>query len=67
MSTPADRQRTYRQRQRAGKTVLPIIIDLAEVEYMLERGHLLPAGYEHSRDAVTIAIEQQLRILCRLP
>jgi hypothetical protein len=46
--------------------VFTLILDTTEVEAMLERGRLLRIGHEHSRDELVLALEAQIRILCRL-
>lgn len=59
-STPAERQRARRRRQRHGQMVLHIVVDAVDVaEAMIALKHLHPAN-EDDRAALEAAIERFL-------
>ncbi len=41
-STAANRQKRYRERQRASVAIVPIPVDVAMVEQLIANGHLSP-------------------------
>jgi hypothetical protein len=56
----SDKQRRYRERIRAGKTMVLVEIDEVDLVFKLQQANLLPAGVEN-REAISAAIEKLLR------
>ncbi len=46
-STAADRQKRYRERQRASVAIVPVPVDEAMVEQLIADGHLSPKESEN--------------------
>ena len=63
MSSPADRQKNYRQRRDRGEIVLPITIsDVSIAEALVAAGFLDPT-YKDDRQALARAIERVIETL----
>ncbi len=60
-----ERQRRYRERQKAGRRVIMIEIDEVETAAALERLHLLNPLYADDDEAVQQALNEMVRVFCR--
>ena len=56
MSTSAARTRSHREYRRAGLRMFHVRLNEVMVEELLIRENLLPAGGEHDREAVDLAL-----------
>ncbi len=57
--TAAERQRQYRQRQRAATVIAPVPVDEAMVEQLIANGHLSPEESEN-RESIGRCIRRLL-------
>ena len=62
MTSAAARQRLYRQRQRAGRAVLPVEADLVALEQRLLDVGLLRAAEVEDKDALARALQRVVEL-----
>ena len=53
----------FRQRRKAGKVVLPIVVNEDDVAWMLIRAGILSPEDVDDRTAITAALERQIEVL----
>jgi hypothetical protein len=61
-SAEALRQRRYAARQRNGRVVVPVEVEVEDLELLIAAGVLSPEGLPHTREAIGEAIASYLKI-----
>ncbi len=62
-STAANRQKRYRERQRASVTIVPIPVDEIMVEQLIANGHLSPDEAENRQSIGKSIVKVLVRVL----
>jgi hypothetical protein len=66
MSSPADRQRAHRRRERDGRAILPIEVNLFALSDALVTSGFLEEWNSDDRDEIRAALQRMIETLARM-